>query len=57
MFDRREQLAIKEDTVQGVINELLDEDTFIENVQQVVEQVQQRHQLNVTGAYISKQFH
>ena len=35
-----------------MITELLDELTFIENVQQVVDEVMERHKLKVTGSYV-----
>ena len=43
MMDMRDQAVVKEDTTKEVIQELLDEDTYIESVQQVVEEVQSRH--------------
>ena len=33
MMEMRDQLVIKEEVVQEVIQELLNEDTFIENIQ------------------------
>jgi transposase len=41
--------------VQEVIQELLDEDTFIQNIQQVIEECQSRQQLAVKAAFIRKQ--
>jgi hypothetical protein len=38
-----------------VIQELLDEDTFIRNIQQVIEELQQRHQLDVKPEFVRKQ--
>ena len=52
MMDQRDQLVIKEEVVQEVIQELLDEDTFIENTQQVVEEVLNRHQMVVKPEYV-----
>jgi hypothetical protein len=37
MMDQRDQALVKVEVVQEVIKELLDEDTFIENLQQVVD--------------------
>ena len=45
----------KAEVVQEVIQELLDEDTFIENIQQVIEECQSRQQLTVKAAFIRKQ--
>ena len=39
MIDKRDQTIAKEETVQDVINELIEEHTFIENVDQVVKEV------------------
>ena len=47
MIDKRDQTIAKEETVQDVINELIEEHTFIENVDQVVNEVQLRYQLKV----------
>ena len=43
---------MKVEIVQEVIEELLEEETFIEHVQQVVEEVERRHQLKVTAVFV-----
>ena len=55
MIDQRDQAVAKAEVVQEVIQELLDEDTFIENIQQVIEECHSRQQLAVKPAYIRKQ--
>ena len=39
MMEMRDQLVIKEEVVQEVIQELLNKDSFIENIQQVVDEI------------------
>jgi transposase len=55
MIDQRDQAVAKAEVVQEVIQELLDENTFIENIQQVIEECQIRQQLEVKPAFIRKQ--
>ena len=52
MIDKRDNAVIKEEIVQEVIEELLQQDTFIEHVNQVMEEVKKKHQLEITGDFV-----
>ena len=56
MIDKRDQEVAKMETVQETIGEMLEEETFIDNVQQVRNEVQRRHQLEVSVEYVRQQF-
>jgi transposase len=47
MSEKRDQAIATEETIQDVIKELLDENTFIENLEQVAEEVLIRYNLKV----------
>ena len=56
MMDKRDQIINKKETVQEVIKELLDEMTFIQNIQQVRDEVQRRHNMDVSVPVVREQF-
>lgn len=55
MIDKRDQAIANEETVQDVINELLEEKTFIENIDQVIAEVLRRYELKVKHVFVRKQ--
>ena len=54
-MDKRDQELAKVEAVQEVVQELLDEDTYIDNVQTVVDQLKERLEMDVKVEYVRKQ--
>ena len=55
MMMKRDLVVAKKETVQEVIEELLEEMTFIENIQQVRDELQRRHNMNVSVPVVREQ--
>jgi hypothetical protein len=48
MINKRDQAIANEETIQDVIKELLDENTYIEHIEQVINEVLNRYQLKAS---------
>jgi hypothetical protein len=49
MINKRDQAIANEETIQDVIKELLDENTYIEHIEQVINEVLNRYQLKASN--------
>ena len=55
LISKRDQIIQKQETINKVIGELLNEATFIENLEQVASETLQRYNLKVTKAEVQRQ--